>query len=307
MYRPVFLFYLLAVLAFSAPAPNAGKSALNKATMEAYVRHLFVMGPQVKVVIDDPKPSPLPGFLDVMVHASAGPQSQDFTFYVSKDGRKIVQGTVYDIAQNPFKQDIDLLKTQLQPSFGTPGAPVVLVEFSDYECPFCKEEAKMLRTNLLSAYPKQVRLYFKDFPLEQLHPWAKAAAMAGRCVFRQNPGAYWDYHDWVYDHQQEFTAQNLKAKIMDWAKGKQIDALQLGRCIDTRATESEVNQNIAEGRALRINSTPTLFINGRRMVGRLDWNTVRSIIDYEIEYQKTAKNAGEDCGCDLKLKLPGAR
>lgn len=284
----------------ASPAPG-GKSALDKTVMENYVRHLFVMGPAVKVQIDDPKPSPLPGFVEVNVHASSGPASQDFLFYVAKDGQKIVQGNVYDINQNPFKKELDKLNTTLQPSLGTPGAPVVLVEFSDFQCPFCKEEAKMLRENLVNAYPKQVRLYFKDFPLEQLHPWARAGAIAGRCIFRQNPTAFWAFHDWVYDHQAEITAANLKDKVLEFAKGKDIDALQLGRCIDSKATEAEVNKNIADGKALNLNSTPTLFVNGRRLVGRVDWPALRSIIDYEIEYQKTARNAGEDCGCELKL------
>ncbi len=99
---------------------------------------------------------------------------------------KILQGQVFDIATNPFKKDLDKLKTAFEPSMGTPGADVVMVEFSDFECPYCKEEAAMLRQNLLSAYPKQVRLYFKTFPIESLHPWAKAAAIAAKCVFRQS-------------------------------------------------------------------------------------------------------------------------
>lgn len=317
MPRKLLLPFLLAACLIPAPAQKAaseksgqppaqaGKSALDKATMEAYARHLYVMGPAVKVEVLDPKPSVLPGFFDVVVRASMGNQSQDLPFYVSRDGRKIVRGEVFDVAENPFSRDLALLKTDGEPSFGTPGAPVVLVEFSDYQCPFCAEEAKMLRTNLLSAYPKQVRLYFKDFPIEQIHPWAKPAAMAGRCVFRQNAEAYWDYHDWIYAQQASITPENLKSRVLEWAKGKEIDALQLGRCIDTRAAEADVDRNIAEARALKLNSTPTLFVNGRRLVGRLDWPTLRSIIDFEIEYQKTARNAGEEACCELKPLLPG--
>jgi hypothetical protein len=94
---------------------------------------------------------------------------------------------------------------------------------------------------------------------------------------------------------------------MEWAKGqpKDIDVLQLGQCMDTKATEAEVDKNVAEGRALEIGATPTLFVNGRRIAQVIDWTNLRSIIDYEIEYQKTAKNAGEDCGCELKLDAPG--
>ena len=104
-----------------------------------------------------------------------------------------LEGRVEDFAGRRLRRqfqslqdDLDKLKTEFQPSLGTPGAPVVLVAFSDFECPHCKDEATMLRQNLLSAYPTQVRLYFKDFPLEAIHPWAKTAAIAGRCVFRQS-------------------------------------------------------------------------------------------------------------------------
>jgi protein-disulfide isomerase len=284
------------------------KSALDKATLESYVRHLYVMDKsKINVEVADPTPSAqLPGFLDVKVHAWAGQQSYNLLFFVSKDGAKIIQGSIYDANSNPFKNELDKLKTEFAPNIGTPGAPVVLVEFSDFQCPYCKEEAKMLRQNLVSSYPQQVRLYFKTYPLESLHPWAKAGAIASRCVFRQQPAAFWTYHDWIFEHQAEITPENLKDKVMGWAKEqKDIDVLQLGQCIDTKATAAEVEKDVAEGKAVNVEGTPTLFINGRRIAQAIDWPNLRSIIDYEIEYQKTAKNAGEDCGCEVKLDLPG--
>jgi protein-disulfide isomerase len=306
MLRSFFLTLAALLLAAPVSAQNQKKSALDKAVMEAYVRHLYVLKSEIKVQVADPKPSQVEGFVEVVVHASLGDASQDFPFLVSKDGSKILQAIVYDTNSNPFKADLDKLKTEFQPSLGTPGAPVVLVTFSDFECPHCKEEAAMLRQNLLSAYPTQVRLYAKDFPLDSIHQWARPAAIAGRCVFRQNAGSFWSYSDWIFAHQADITAANLKDKVMEWVKGeKDIDVLQLGRCIDTKATEAEVDKNVAEGHALDINGTPALFVNGRRIAQSIDWTNLRSIIDYEIEYQKTAKNAGEDCGCELKLEAPG--
>jgi protein-disulfide isomerase len=292
-------------LAAPVSAQNQKKSALDKAVLEAYVRHLFVMNSDVKVQVSDPKPSQLPDLVEVVVHASKGDASQDFPFLISKDGSKILQAIVYDVNSNPFKPDLDKLKIESQPNLGTPGAPVVLVEFADFECPVCKTEAIMLRQNLLAAYPTQVRFYFKDFPLDSIHPWARPAAIAGRCVFRQNPSSFWSYFDWIYAHQADIAAPNLKDKAMEWAKGdKDIDVLQLGRCIDTKATEAEVDKNVAEARALDLNATPTLFVNGRRIPQAIDWTNLRGIVDYEIEYQKTAKNAGEAC-CEVKLDTPG--
>ena len=304
MWRPVFALFgaALALCAADPPKPGASsKNAFDKRTLETYIRHMFVWGPQVTVVVGDPQPAPMAGFKQVAVSASAGNARQDDVFFVSNDGQTILRGQVFDVKDNPFRPELNKLKTDLEPSFGTPGAPVVAVIFSDFQCAFCKEEAKMIRDNVLSAYPKQVRVYFKDFPLEQIHPWAKSAAIAGQCVFRQNAAAFWTYHDWIFEKQAEITPENLKDKVIEFAKGKEIDSLQLARCIDARATAADVDKDMAQARDLRVQSTPTIFINGRRVTGRTDWNTLRSIIDYEIEYQKTAKNAGEDCGCDVTL------
>ena len=167
-------------LALSGPAQSpAPKSAFDKAALEMYARHLWVLGPELKVVVLDPKPSAdLPGFKEVTVRISQGTASQDAKLIVTNDGSKIIQGTVYDMNFNPFKPQLDKMKTQGQPSIGTPGATVVLVDFSDMQCPHCKDEAKMLREHLVQEYPTQVRLYYKDFPLS-IHPWAKPAAIAG--------------------------------------------------------------------------------------------------------------------------------
>ncbi len=310
MSRPLFLSLAAAILLATAGTGQspAKKSALDKATLETYVRHLYVMDSRIKVEVSDPKPSAeLPNFMDVRVNASMGVQSQTFNFMVSKDGSKILQGSVFDINNNPFKNNLDKLKTEFQPSIGTPGASVVVVAFSDFQCPYCKDEAAMIRQNLIGAYPTQVRYYFKAFPIESLHPWAKAGAMAGHCVYRQEPAEFWNYHDWIFGQQQQITPENLKSKVMDWAKDKKdIDPLQLGQCIDTRATEADIDRNIAEAKALGVDGTPTLFVNGRKIGQSIDWANLKAIVDYEIEYQKTAKDAGEDCGCTVQLDLPGA-
>jgi protein-disulfide isomerase len=294
-----------AFVCLCGPGMAQKKSALDKSTLEAYVRHLYVMDKNVTVQVGEPKPSDLPGFYEVVVSASAGNAHQDFPFLVSKDGSRIVQGSVYDVTENPYKNDLAKLKTDGAPNFGKQGAPVVIVEFSDFECPYCQKEAKVLRDNLLATYPTEVHFYFKEFPLTTLHPWAKAAAIASRCVYNQKADAFWSYHDWVFEHQNEITAENLKDKVMGWAKDqKDLDSLKLGACMDNRATEAEIDKDIAQGHALGVDSTPTLFINGRRIASAAEWPMLKAIIDYEIEYQKTAKNAGEDCGCAIKLDLP---
>jgi protein-disulfide isomerase len=284
-------------------------SALDKTTLENYVRHLQAWDRSINVEVADPKPAPMDGFVEVDVHASKDKASQDLVYYVSKDGKLILQGTVYEAAENPFKPDLDKLKgiTAMSPNYGTQGAPVVIVEFSDFECPYCRDEAKTLRANLLKDYPKEVHLYHLDLPLEAVHPWARAAANAGRCIFSQNAKTFWDYYDWIYGHQEDITAENLKSKVLDWAKTQEsLDSLKLTRCMDTKETDAEITQSMEQAKNLQIIQTPMFFINGRRMTGAIDWPTMKHVIDDEIQYQKTAKNAGEDCGCSVTLPSVGA-
>jgi protein-disulfide isomerase len=292
---------------------SAAVSALDKPQLETYVRHLLAVIPEVAVKIDDPKPSSTPDLLQVDVHFTYQGRSQDETFYVTKNGQNVIRGVVYNFAENPFKEDLDKLKTSGAPSFGAASAPVTVIEFGDFECPNCKEEAKTLRDNLPLQYPTQVRLFFKDFPLEQIHPWAKAAAIAGRCVFQQSPAAFWKYHDWIYEHQTDIMPENLKTQVMDFAKTAQdLDGLQLGRCIDTKATEAEVNASIAEACALHVDATPTLFMNGRRLVGNYPWQNLEQIISGELDYQKSTQGASskaaaapaDDKCCEIKIPSP---
>jgi protein-disulfide isomerase len=292
-----------AAVLFSAAAAGQAepkKSALDKATLESYLRQLELLPANLKVAIGDPKPTMFEGFLEVPVEFVTPNGIAPVRYFVSKDGRNIIKGGLFDISKHPFQPEIEKLKTDLNPSFGAPGAPIVMVVFTDFQCPNCKEEAKVLREHVSKAFPDKVRVYFKNFPLEQIHPWAKPAAMAGRCVFRQQPAAFWDYHDWIFEHQAEMLADNLKTKILGWAETKNLDTVKLEQCIETKATEGEVDREIAEGRSLQVNGTPAIFINGRLLTGAIPWPTLEQIIKRELGFQQTAAAAGEKC-CEVTI------
>jgi protein-disulfide isomerase len=226
----------------------------------------------------------VPGFSEVLVHVSFENGGKDDLYSVSADGQTIINGDVYNINRNPFQTNIDKLTTAGAASFGAANPQITIFEFGDLQCPDCKMEAPLLRNNLMQSFPDKVRVYFKDFPLESIHPWARAAAIAGRCVYRQGEQAFWNFYDWIYDNQQEIDPNNLQQKVLAWAGQKGVDAVQLGRCIDTKATEAEVNHTIAEGRALGLRGTPTLFINGRR-IGGLQWSDLQLVVNNELQYQ----------------------
>jgi protein-disulfide isomerase len=283
--------------------------ALDKSKLEAYLRHEELWVPQVAVTIDDPKPSTLlPGFNDVVVHLTYNANVIDQSYLVSKDGRNIIKGEVFDMTKSPFQANLNKLKTDLQPSYGAPGASVVIVVFGDFQCPVCKSEAEVMRKLIPASYNDKVRVYFKDFPLESIHPWARSGSVTGRCVFRQSPQAFWKYHDWIYENQADFNLDNLNKKVMDWAGTAGLDGLQLGRCVDNKATTAEVDKNIAEGRSLGVDATPTLFINGRKIPSALEEPVLKQLIELELEHQVKVADAGEKC-CTVTIPslVPGKK
>ncbi len=282
------------------PPPS---NALDNADLEFYVRHLYVYAPRINIAVADPVPSGIAGLLTVKVTASFRMQSKQHEFLVTEDGKHIIEGKTYDIARNPFHEVNETIDTMSAPAFGAEGASVVLVVYSDFQCPFCAKEAQILRTNFRHRYGGKARLYFKDFPLP-MHDWAKGAAVAGRCIHNQDPEVFWDYHDWIFANQKSVTAQNLETKVGEFLQERSVDSLGFSQCFSSKQTLAKVEESMAEGRALGVSSTPTIFVNGRQLAGAPQWEQLESIIDYELEYQEVTHNAGDDCGCAIELAFP---
>ncbi len=161
-----------------------------------------------------------------------------------------------------------------------------MVEFSDFECPVCEEPSTTCFRASWSTYP-QVRLVFKDFPLEQ-HPWARSAAVAGRCAYNQEPKAFWKLYDLIYDNQDIISPENSYAKLTDYASQLSLNPDTFKSCLVSPEAAAAVEASQANGLALQVSSTPTIFINGRRIVGA-DPHVVEQNIKYELEQQKTAR------------------
>jgi protein-disulfide isomerase len=298
---------LLASYALFAQAPAAPKSALDKATLEAYLRYSELWIPQVTVKIDDPKPSTtLNGYFDVNVHLIFNGATKDEFYFVSKDGRNVVKGIAYDINRSPFQANVEQLKTAGQPAYGAAPATaaVNLVVFGDFQCPVCQREEADLRKNIPAAFGDKVRVTFLDFPLTQIHPWAMKASVTGRCMYKAGEKAFWDYHDWIYENQQQITLENLDSKVQDFAKQKGMDALQLGRCLDDKAASAEVDKAMSIGHDLAVSATPTLFLNGRKIEGALDWQVLSQLLQIEIDHKaqeaKTMASAAKPAPADDK-------
>lgn len=291
-----FIASLLIAAGFAAAADKTG---FDKATLEAYLRHIELWRPEVAVKIDDAKESKeLPGFLDVAVHLTYNNASLPVQrYFMSKDGKKIFRADVYDIDRSPFQANLDKLDVKGAPSLGPANAPVTLVVFSDFQCPLCKAEAEVIHKQIPAAFPDKVRVYFRDFPLESLHNWARQAAVAGRCVYKLNPAAFWDYHDWIYENQTYIGLDNINSKLQEFATAKGLDNMQFSRCLENKSTDPEVVASMAVGNSLALNATPTLFLNGRKLEGAVPWETLQTLINMELDHVAKAAAAAKDESC----------
>ena len=279
-------------------------NALDKTDLEFFLRHLYVMNSDISVEITDYKPSSIDGLMELTLKATQGERTQQRSYFVSKDGKSIIEGRSYDITENPFHENLEKISNLGRPAFGKEGVPVVIAVFSDFQCPYCAKEAKVLRTQVAQNYPDNVRVYYHDYPLKR-HKWAYEAAIAGQCIQQLAPEAFWKYHDWIFENQGSITEQNLNDKFAEFASIHGLDTMKLSPCIARQETKSGVDESIRLGRELGIRSTPTMYVNGRRLTGNVRWTQIKQVIDYEIAYQKVTKNAGDDCGCQVELDILG--
>ena len=161
------------------------------------------------------------------------------------------------------------------PSWGPTDAPITIIEFSDYECAYCKKWYTETWTQLQQAYPNKIRLVYKDFPLYQAHPNASPAAKAARCANDQ--GKYWQFHDRL------FAGKSLSAQYFEQiAVDLSLDMLKWKACINSTKYETEITADYQYGSQLGIDGTPTFFINGIRMIGAQPFASFKKLIDQEL-------------------------
>lgn len=161
------------------------------------------------------------------------------------------------------------------PAMGSASAPVTVVEFSDFQCPFCQRVAPTLK-QVRAAYGEKVRVIWKDFPLTQIHPHAFKAGEAAHCAGDQ--GKYWEYHDQLFANQQALQPADLKKHAADLG----LDGAAFAECLDGSKYGERVRDGVAQGSQLGVNSTPTVYINGRRLSGAQPYDAFAAVIDEEL-------------------------
>lgn len=177
------------------------------------------------------------------------------------------------------------------PSRGAAKAPVTIVEFSDFECPYCERMAATLLKQVLPGQEDNVRLVHKYFPLP-MHAWAQQAAEIGECARMQDEGAFWQLHDFFFARQRSLASETLEAEAMRVLQGNPlIDAQRLSACVAHHEARERVMGDVAQGQRNGVHGTPTLFINGIRLTGAQDADLIRKAIAQAEAGQAPADHA----------------
>lgn len=165
------------------------------------------------------------------------------------------------------------------PALGSPDAPVLIVEFSDFQCFYCARFANETLGPILDTYGDSVRLVYRDFPLSSIHPQAEKSAEAAQCAHQQ--GKFWEYHDLLFENQQALDIGSLKV----YAQQLGLDSEAFDDCLDSGHFATEVEQDLTDGVNYGVTATPTFFVNGRLVRGAQPLSVFQALIDEELAKQ----------------------
>jgi len=190
---------------------------------------------------------------------------QPLPVLMSKDGKYLILGELVDSTVNPLEETMKKISLKDVPVKGAEEAKVTIVEYSDFQCPFCKRATDML-PQILEQYKGKVKLVFKQFPLPS-HPWAMDAAIASVCAYQQGNDNFWEFHDMVFEKQKEITVEKSKEQFKTYAKEVGLDQGKFEACFGSQEIASRVESEIKEGQSVGVNSTPTFIVNGMPVPG----------------------------------------
>jgi len=279
---------LILFLGLFTPGCKAQKATSGAALTPQIVRRIeneirshYSVPQQITLSVADPEASDVPGYDKLVVTFTSNAKKTTIDFLVSKDRKTLARLEKIDISQDVMSK-IDVTN---RPVRGNGAATVTIINFDDFQCPFCSRMHATLFPGLLKAYGDRVKFIYKDYPLSEIHPWAMHAAVDGNCLAAQSNEAYWDFADYVHGNQKAVTGKgrsdafvNLDEITREQGKKHQLDQEKLQACV-AKQDETVVRASMTEADKLGIDSTPTLFIDGEKVSGAVPEEEMRAILD----------------------------
>jgi len=282
-------FLLLLVVCLGCVAQSASPDLSRK--IERQVRSYYKIPPDVQVLVGVPSPSSdFPSYESVVVTVNSGEKKQDLKFVVSKDGSSLVRTIKFDLSKDPYAETMSKIDVNGRPTRGAKASKVVVVNFDDFECPFCARMHQTLFPEILKEYGDRVTFIYKDFPLVEIHPWATHAAVDANCLAAQSTDAYWDFADYIHANQHEVNTEKTPAARLEavdkltMLQGQKhnLDLVKLQACVKAQ-DDSAVKASMKEGDAIGVEATPTLFISGQKLDGAVPISEVRAALDRALK------------------------
>jgi len=290
-------FFLLLAICLGCAAQSASPSPAQKSDptqrpelalkIERQVRAAYKVPGELKILVGNPAPShDFPDYDAVIVTIDGGDRKQDLTFLVSKDRSSMMRLVKYDLSKDPYSETMNKINTEGRPTRGAKASKVVVVNFDDFECPFCSRMHQELFPDILKEYGDRITFVYKDYPLVEIHPWAMHAAVDANCLAAQNTDAYWDFADYIHANQHEVGNEKtptgrtdaLDKLTMLQGQKHSVDTVKLQSCIKGQ-DDGAVKASMKEAESVGVEATPTLFINGERVDGVVPPNELRAMLD----------------------------
>lgn len=298
----VLAFCLSLVVTAAAQQSSQSKcssvSEQERAHLSAYIQKKYKVPESVKLSVAEDTIVNDTCYHKLLFHSDNAQQPFSQTLYLSPDSRFLLT-EVLDLNIDPLeaerKEHHELTAALTRgkfPELGSADAPVTIVEFADFQCPFCQHAAAILKQLQSTPDGRKVRVVFRHFPLG-FHPWAQIAAEAAACVNLQSSEHFWELHDWIFENQKSLTAANARTRLLEVAgKMQGMDMKAYQTCVETSQTSEAIRQDVAVGAAHEVRGTPTFFINGRRIAGMRSLEDLRALIaDAEKEESPSVKTA----------------
>ena len=286
----VMVCVLLIPLAFplSACAQQQGgetaKPSMSNEQVAAYIRKAFNVPNNVTITVTENAGSKdLPGAYPIMIAFKGDRVNQTQEAWITNENKLIV-GRAFDLTIDPYKKNQDKVNLANVPVTGSPDAKITIVEYSDFQCPYCSS-AHVTVKNLLSQYPGKVKVAYKHLPL-QMHNWARQAAEASVCIHKQNPEAFWKFSDYLFTNQKAIKLETFDAKLQEFSAQNGVKPEELKQCMADPATKQKVQADEQEAESLGLTSTPSFLVNGRTVVGAIPLDQFKQIIDEALTTTK---------------------
>jgi protein-disulfide isomerase len=245
------------------------------------IRSRYNVPPQVSISLSEPKTGTTTGYDDLVVSFTGGANTTHHDFLISTDRKTLAHVEKIDISQDLMSK----IDVKGRPVKGNPSAKVTIINFDDFECPFCSRMHATLFADVFKDYADKIKVIYKDYPLIEIHPWAMHAAVDGNCLGEQNGLAYWDFADYIHANQKQMAGksqtdafQNIDNLAKEQAQKHQLNADKLQACMQ-KQDETAVRASMAEADKLGVDSTPTMFINGERLTGVMPEAELRAVLD----------------------------